>query len=74
LGFKPAFLHRETGQIEIARMSNGQPAPVHIISWLPAEWATSFNEDGTVKSISPQIIAGFVCNNDFYTREQLAEL
>lgn len=73
-GFKPAFLDKNTGRVELARLGNGQPAPVHIINWLPREWATSYHDDGTVKRLIPGVISGFVCNTVFYTREQVAEL
>ena len=39
LNFRPAFLDRNTGRFEIAKMKNGEQAPVHIICWLPQEWA-----------------------------------
>ena len=73
-GFKPAFLDKDTGHIELARLATGQPAPVHIINWLPHEWAMSYHDDGTVKSLKPGVVSGFVCNTVFYTREQVAAL
>ncbi|HIG39717.1 MAG: hypothetical protein ABGY96_17870 [bacterium] len=72
--FKPAFLDKSTGRIEISRLNNGRPAPVHIINWLPAEWAISFFRDGSVKSLKRSVISGFVCDTVFYTRDQVLEL
>ena len=73
-GFAPAFLDKKTGLIEIARLENGQPSPTHIIRWLPSSWAGSLASDGSVKSLKPGIIAGFVRDGVFFTREQTAEL
>lgn len=72
--FKPAFLDKSTGRIEIARLANGQPAPAHFIDWLPDEWAMSFHRDGTVKSLKQSVVAGFVYDAVFYTRDQAEEL
>lgn len=73
-GFKPAFLDKSTGRIEIAKLKNGQRAPVHIISWLPEEWASRFDDEGLVLNLRPGIIAGFERDGCFYTRDQAAEL
>ena len=73
-GFKPAFIDKKTGRIEVARLANGQPAPVHIINWLPNDWAKAFNEDGTIKCLIPDNVAGFVRDSIFYTRDQVAKL
>ena len=73
-GFTPAFLDKKTGVIEIARLENGQPSPTHIISWLPSSWASKLASDGSVESLKPGVIAGFVRDGVFYTREQTAEL
>lgn len=73
-GYIPAFLDKKTGQIEISRLKNGRPSPMHIINWLPKKWASSLASDGTVECLKPGIIAGFVCEGIFYTREEAAEL
>ena len=73
-GLKPAFLDLNTGRIEIARFANGQPAPIHIINWLPKEWANSFTESGTIDSLIEGVIAGFIKGNVFYTRDEAAKL
>ncbi len=73
-GFSPAFLDKHSGRVEIARMRGGQPAPVHLIDWLPREWASVIGTDGSVVSLRDGIIAGFVKDGVFLTREQAAEL
>ena len=72
--FRPAFLDRTTGRIEIAKLKNGEQAPVHIICWMPEEWATSIDDNGLVLGLKPGIIAGFERGGRFYTREEAAEL
>jgi hypothetical protein len=74
LGFLPAFLDKTTGRIELARLECGDPAMIHIIQWLPTEWAAEMREDGSVQQLKPQIISGFVSEGIFYTREEVAEL
>ena len=71
-GFKPAFLNKRNGEVEVAKFENGSPAPMHIISWLPEEWAASRAEDGSIESLQPEIIAGFVADGIFYTRDEAA--
>jgi hypothetical protein len=72
--FRPAFLDRSTGVVELARFANGQPATFHLISWLPNEWALSHNADGSVESIKSTVISGFECDGVFYTRDEASEL
>jgi hypothetical protein len=73
LGFRPAFLDKITGRIELARMANGQPATMHLICWLPGDWGSSFNEDGSIESLKAEIVAGFEFDGLFYTRDEVAK-
>lgn len=70
----PAFQDVETGRIEIARMQNGCPAAMHLIVGLPEEWAVNHDLSGQISALKATIIAGFVRENVFYTREQAADL
>jgi hypothetical protein len=72
-GFKPAFLNRNSGRVEISKMEGGYPAPIHLIDWLPEEWAASIRKDGSIESLVPGIISGFSRNGKFYTREETAD-
>ena len=72
--FRPAFLDKTTGRIELARLADGQPATIHCISRLPHEWATSYNDNGAIETLKPGVISGFECEGVFYTRDELAEL
>lgn len=74
VGFSPAFLDKTTGQIELAKRKDGLPATFHCISWLPHEWATSYNDDGAIETLKPGVISGFECEGVFYTRNEVAQL
>jgi len=58
-GFVPAFLDANTGDIYRSCFENGLPAPIHILTSIPAEILNS-------------IISGFLLNKTFYTREEAA--
>ena len=74
LNFRPAFMDSSTGRIEIAKLKDGEQAPVHLINWLPEEWATCFDDNGLVLRLKPGITAGFERNGRFYTRDEAAKL
>lgn len=71
--FLPAFRNETDGRVELARMSNGNPAAMHLISALPKEWAERCDESGNVLELIEGIVAGFVRDRQFYTREQAAK-
>lgn len=71
-GFQPAFREENTGRVELSRQRNGEPCPMHLISWLPQEWAADAAASGAIVTLKPGIVAGFVYNGAFYTREQAA--
>jgi len=71
-GFLPAFCDPATGRVELARMANGQPATMHLITHLPAEWAENRDPAGRVLALRPGIVAGFVRDGRFFTREEAA--
>lgn len=73
-GFAPAFLNSKSGRIVISRTKGGCPAPIHLIDWLPEEWAESTREDGSIEKLIPEIVSGFSRNGRFYTREETASL
>lgn len=70
--FLPAFCNREDGRIELARLPNGKPAPMHLIAKLPKVWAARCDGKGNVLELIDSIVAGFVKNGRFYTREEAA--
>jgi hypothetical protein len=70
--FHPAFRNEADGRVEVARMPNGQPAAMHLISALPESWAAKLDDDGHVVELIEGIVAGFVRDGRFYTREEAA--
>ncbi|MEJ2088040.1 MAG: hypothetical protein P8Y69_06125 [Gammaproteobacteria bacterium] len=72
--FVPAFRDTDSGRVEIARLANGEPAPMHLLCGLPDDWVTGRDENGRIVAILDTVIAGFVRDGVFYTREEAARL
>lgn len=72
--FAPAFRDDSTGRIELSRYANGGLAPMHLIDGLPVEWISDRDPDGRPSALKATIVAGFVRDGRFYTREQAASL
>ncbi len=73
LGFRPAFLDLESGQIHESSAADGTPAPIHTLDGLPHELVAMRSTHGKPKTIKSSVIAGFVREGKFYTREQAVE-
>ncbi|MEE9423143.1 MAG: hypothetical protein V3V50_08305 [Gammaproteobacteria bacterium] len=69
-GFTPAFCDVHTGRTELSRFSNGNLAPLHLIEGLPKEWVEKRDALGNVMAIKASVIAGFIKQGCFYTREE----
>jgi hypothetical protein len=72
VGFRPAFHDLASGRTALARFADGRPAPMHLLDGLPEEWVVQRDASGRVCAIRDSVIAGFVRNGRFYTREQAA--
>ncbi|MGH8582385.1 MAG: hypothetical protein ACREWG_06260 [Gammaproteobacteria bacterium] len=72
LGFRPAFLDGSTGRIYLARHLDGQPAPFHSLDGLPEPLVVRRLPTGRVVEAQPTLIAGFLKDGRFWTREQAA--
>ena len=72
--FVPAFRDTDTDRVEIARFRNGQAATMHLICGLPEEWAIDHDEHGSICRVKQSIVAGFVRDGIFYSREQAARI
>ena len=70
--FIPAFRDEADGRVELARLKNGCVAPMHLITALPKSWATRVDDAGNVLELIETIVAGFVRDGRFYTREEAA--
>jgi hypothetical protein len=71
-GFVPAFFDLETGRGEVARFADGRIAPMHLLDGLPAEWVVERSSCGRITAIKESVVAGFIRDGYFYTREQAA--
>lgn len=72
LGFAPAFLDTQTGVIYQACFADGRPAPMHLLEGLPPAAVAARDATGRVIALKPTVLAGFVRDDRFYTREQAA--
>ena len=71
-GFAPAFCDNETGRTELSRFASGSPAPCHLIDGLPENWVVARDAVGHTVAIKSSVVAGFVRDGRFYTREEAA--
>jgi hypothetical protein len=71
-GFRPAFLDTLTGATYLATFADGRPAPFHILDGMPEEVVVARDRRGAVSQVLGSIIAGFLRNGEFLTREQAA--
>ena len=72
-GFVPAFLDKETGAVYLSCGRDGCAAPVHLLDGLPEELVVERAPSGRVCAVKPTIVAGFLKQGLFYTREQAAK-
>lgn len=69
-GCYPAFYDPETRTVMLSRFANGATAAVHVTDGLPEDWIIRGDATGAVARIKDSIIAGFLSNGHFYTREE----
>lgn len=70
--FRAAFRDLESGCAVLARFKDGSPAPMHLLDGLPDEWVLERDTSGRVMTVKSTVIAGFLRQGRFYTREQAA--
>lgn len=73
-GFRPAFRDLESGRVVLARFKDGSPAPMHVLEGLPEEWVLERDAAGAVVAVKSSVIAGFLREGRFCTREQAAAI
>lgn len=72
--FRPAFRDELSGRVELARTEDGGDAPMHLLCCLPEEWVSERDDAGRIVALKVTVIAGFVRDGAFYTREEAARL
>lgn len=72
-GFVPAFYDTRSHRTVISRFANGDTAPIHLLEGLPEEWVVARDASGRVTAVKDSVIAGFLRQGRFYTREQAAQ-
>ena len=72
VGFRPAFHDLASGRTALARFADGRPAPMHLLDGLPDEWVVKRDARDRPSALRHTVIAGFVRNGLFYTREEAA--
>ncbi len=72
--FVPGFLDQETGSVYVSCRDDGTPCVVHILDGLPGHLVVKRNACGKVSSVKGSIVAGFLRDGRFYTREQAANV
>jgi hypothetical protein len=71
-GFHPAFCDMSTGRTELSRLAGGVPAPIHVLCGVPEEWVVARDAAGAVSAVKTSVVAGFLRDGRFYTREEAA--
>lgn len=74
LGFRPAFMDRETSAVYASCFADGRPAPFHLIDGLPDKLVVARDAVGRVAALKDSVIAGFVRSGRFYSREDAGRL
>jgi len=69
-GFSPAFRDAGTGAVYLSRFANGTIAPMHLLDGLPDALVVSRNASGRVLQAQGSMVAGFVRDGCFYSREE----
>ncbi len=70
--FVPAFRNDANGAVELARHADGSPACMHLIAYLPRQWAARCDQKGKIVELRDGIVAGFCLGSKFFTREEAA--
>lgn len=73
-GFRPAFMDMVTHVIFCSCFADGTSAPVHLLDGLPDEAVASRDACGHVVCAKASIVAGFVREGRFYSREEAARI
>lgn len=73
-GFVPGYLNTQSGIAVLSCFANGNPAPIHLLEGLPSEWVSERDQAGMPVCTIPEVIAGFIRDGHFYSREEAARI
>lgn len=73
-GFVPAYLNTSSGVAVSSCFANGEPAPIHMLEGLPQEWVAERDSQGFALRAIAEVVAGFLRDGRFYSREEAADL
>ena len=73
-GFRPAFRDTETGIVYGSCYADGCPAPMHLLEGLPDTLLLARAPGGRVTAVKNSVVAGFVRDGRFYTRDEAAQI
>jgi hypothetical protein len=71
-GFHPAFLDTCTHAACLSRFLDGQPATFNLFDGLPDELEGNRKPFGRVDAFRSGVLSGFVCEGQFYNRDEAA--
>lgn len=71
-GFIPAFMDTTAGDIYLSRKPDGSLAKVHLLDGLPEHLIVS-KENDQVRAVQKSVVAGFVLNENFFTRDEAVQ-
>ncbi len=71
-GFIPAFCDTSNNTVYLSRLADGQLARVHVLDGMPEHLVVS-RENNRVTAVLKSVIAGFVLNEAFFTRDEAAQ-
>lgn len=71
-GYLPGFLDKETGSVYPSCKADGSPATIHVMDGLPENLIMTRSASGRAAAVKRTVIAGFIKEGHFYTREQVA--
>lgn len=72
-GFIPAYFDQLTGLAVASSFADGTLAPVHVLDGLPSDWIEKRDVKGRVTKARPGVVAGFLREGEFFTREAAAQ-
>jgi hypothetical protein len=74
MGFRPAFYDAAANCVYPSCYADGRPAPCYLLNGLPDEVIIKRDPNGRVETVKSNLVAGFIRDGLFYSREQATQL